>query len=103
MSAFINNFDPITNGAQQISVTNASSATLIAKPSRDLRIWNSGSKPCWIALVTTSTSTTSVGAGFYLLNGTGVVLKMWQNAAYLAAICTGSDTTTLEVAPGQGS
>ena len=79
-------------------------------------ITNSGTKGCYLAsgagsataVVSSSTPTPTTGANavatcHYLGAGTVQTLSFVQGTDTLAAICAGSDTTTLEISTGYGS
>ena len=79
------------------------------------RITNSGTKGCYLAsghgtataVVSTGTPTPTAGTGAvatcdYLGAGTVQTLSFVQGTNTFAAICNGSDTTTLEISTGYG-
>lgn len=114
-----NNFIAIQSG--QLSVTNGSSTSIVftAVPGAQritAKITNSGSKGCYVAsgagaataVVSSATptpaaSTTNIVATCdYVAAGSILTQDYIQGTTTFAAICAGSDTTTLEISIGFG-
>lgn len=99
------------SGSQSITFTNVpGTGRTVAK------ITNSGTKGCYLASgITTATavvssgtptpitSATAVATCEYIGAGTVQTLAFVQGTNTFAAICAGSDTTTLEITTGYGS
>ena len=69
--------------------------------------YNGGSKDCWVCWAATPTACVIPTAGtpangFPIAAGAIVTLGIPPNA-YFAAICGGSDSTTLYITPGEGN
>lgn len=66
-----------------------------------VRVMNGGTKTMFVTFGG-STVTATVAAGTPMLAGTAEVFTVNPNATYIAAICGGSDSTTLYATTGQG-
>jgi hypothetical protein len=108
-----NAFSPQGNTAA-LSVTSTSTATPIQvkggiNNATQRMFYNSGQKDCFICAAATSAAAVAVvptagspAAGIPIPAGAIVVLSIAPND-WFAAICAGSDTTTLYITPGEGN
>lgn len=107
-----NAFSPQGNSAA-LSVTSTSTATPIQvkgtnNNATQRMFYNGGTKDCFIAGESTSAAAVAVvptagspSKGIPIAAGAIVILSFAPNT-YFAAICAGSDTTTLYITPGEG-
>lgn len=107
-----NAFSPQPTNSACLSVTATSTSTPIqvagALNNATQRMFaNDGTKTCWIAWGASNVTAVvptggSPANGICIPAGAIVVLGIPPNA-YIAAICAGSDTTTLYISPGEGN
>jgi len=73
----------------------------------DLLMYNQGAKDCYIEIggstVTATVTTTSASGSMPIKAGDSRIIRSLGGSVYVAAICDGTDTTTLMVTPGNGS
>lgn len=100
-------FTPYPSSCYLLDVTSTSKSFTITGDGRSLIVSNIGSKACYIVFgAGTQTAIlpvadTAVG-GMCIPAGKDFCIRRAKGQTTLAAICAGSDTTTLAVTPGEG-
>lgn len=101
------NFRPINGKTQSLSVTAVSApATIFDVKVPQILFINSGTKTAFIRYTASSSIPTPVAltSDMPLLAGASIIVSCDTSKFYtVAAICGGSDTTTLLITPGYGN
>lgn len=95
-------FSPQPTSTKSISVSNTSATVALATTGNVLSLVNTGSKTCYVRYG--NGSQTAVTTDYPILSGERLFVSRApgsDGATYAAAICGGSDTTTLLITSGE--
>lgn len=95
-------FTPIEAATVKIAVTAASGNVAIVTSGRSLLLSNAGTKVCFVRRGTSSAAVALSEADTPVLPGRELLISKTPKVTYIAAICAGSDSTTLYITPGDG-